>query len=903
MILRTIRVSGWRCFANAIAVGPFNEGLNVIHAPNATGKSTLFDAMLRGLIDGHRVGGKDIEAIRPWGRPLAPTVHVEFTHDGHEYMISKKFLDSPQSKLARKENGRYVSLAEGGKADEMVREMINGSPPARGLSKPEHWGLAQVLWVPQGELAFKGLSGNLMDEIRSSLGAQVTGPAGNPIERKIEEAYFRIYTSTGKYRTGKDGAILIQLKEQLQTALKERNAAIVRQREYEEAIRKVEDLRARQQYARNQAETLYKELKEARSKAETFQKLASERDQRAERVKAEEARHNEQKARIDTIAGTRKELAGAVEALHKIEENLPLQERELKQYEKAAAEAKSALEDIRKDRSKVDAARELADKARQFTDNAKNLAGLEALVQHITTTWEGIERYGKELAELAAPDEKVLRAVRETIKKRDEAKLRIEASLINLEIVPYTDGKISVLSGENPGELDLLSGIPTKISDSPEVVVDIPSLFRIRASGPSGSIKEHRTALIRAEAELDKLTRSFGTSNIEALEALLQRKRDLELTVKSLQIQVDTWLSGRTLEQIQKQCSEIRAFQAKVIEDYPEWQSELPDPAVLKETAEDILTSFKTRIDKTEAEWYAAQAALLEAGRIKDRMSSQAEAAGKVKESLETRLAGLINDGVTDEERAERLKKAILAWDAARLNLEEISKQLSEFKDNPIETVSRLEKQHQSAVEAAGKSRDDEMTEEGKVQSLSSQGTYSVLTEAEEKAASLQDEIANEELHAGAIRLLYDTLNECRNETLSAVYGPVETVATQIFQRIAGGRMSGLKLGESFEAANVIPEISGEAVSLDSVSGGEREQIYLATRLALAEVLAKEERQMVVLDDVMTFTDAGRMARVMTILEEEAERLQVIILTCHPERYRGLEKANFVDLASIIDNS
>ena len=76
-----------------------------------------------------------------------------------------------------------------------------------------------------------------------------------------------------------------------------------------------------------------------------------------------------------------------------------------------------------------------------------------------------------------------------------------------------------------------------------------------------------------------------------------------------------------------------------------------------------------------------------------------------------------------------------------------------------------------------------------------------------------------------------------------------------------------------------------------------------ATRLALAEVLAKEERQMVVLDDVMTFTDAGRMARVMTILEEEAERLQVIILTCHPEKYRGLEKANFVDLASIIDNS
>ena len=81
------------------------------------------------------------------------------------------------------------SLAESGKADEIVREMISGNPPGKGLSKPKNWGLAQVLWVPQGELALEGLSGDLMNEIRASLGTQVTGPAGNPIERKIEEAY------------------------------------------------------------------------------------------------------------------------------------------------------------------------------------------------------------------------------------------------------------------------------------------------------------------------------------------------------------------------------------------------------------------------------------------------------------------------------------------------------------------------------------------------------------------------------------------------------------------------------------------------------------------------------------------------------------------------------------------
>ena len=81
---------------------------------------------------------------------------------------------------------------------------------------------------------------------------------------------------------------------------------------------------------------------------------------------------------------------------------------------------------------------------------------------------------------------------------------------------------------------------------------------------------------------------------------------------------------------------------------------------------------------------------------------------------------------------------------------------------------------------------------------------------------------------------------------------------------------------------------------------GERAQVYLAARLALADVLARGERQLVVLDDVLTATDAGRLARVMGVLEVAAQRLQVLILTCHPERYRGLAGANFVELEAVV---
>ena len=119
-------------------------------------------------------------------------------------------------------------------------------------------------------------------------------------------------------------------------------------------------------------------------------------------------------------------------------------------------------------------------------------------------------------------------------------------------------------------------------------------------------------------------------------------------------------------------------------------------------------------------------------------------------------------------------------------------------------------------------------------------------------------------------------------------------------QRITGERLGQLKLGDSLEPDVVVPGVSGVPVALNSgLSGGEKEQIYLATRLALAELLAKDERQLVVLDDVLTATDAGRLARIMTILEEAAQRLQILILTCHPERYRGLDGALFLDLETI----
>jgi exonuclease SbcC len=56
-------------------------------------------------------------------------------------------------------------------------------------------------------------------------------------------------------------------------------------------------------------------------------------------------------------------------------------------------------------------------------------------------------------------------------------------------------------------------------------------------------------------------------------------------------------------------------------------------------------------------------------------------------------------------------------------------------------------------------------------------------------------------------------------------------------------------------------------------------------RLAVAHPLSADEPQVLILDDVLVNTDQVRQER---ILAAQAARLQIIILTCHPDRYRGV---------------
>ena len=903
MILRSIEISGWRCFVEPFKIGPFSDGLNIIYGPNGTGKSTIFEALLRGLIDSHRVTGRDVELLRPWGRALSPRVTIEFDHNGEEYRIYKQFLDSPFSRLESKEDGRFRPGAENDKADEIVRSIITKNPPGRGFSQTRNWGLAQVLWAPQGNLHLRELSDDIVSGIREMLGLQIAGPGGSPIEDEIENLYSTYYTKTGKLRSGRDAPEVARIAEQLKDERNRLNEARRKHAEFEELSRHVEELRFKESQIKHDLEEISKRLKEARERAEEYNKLITEKKEKEQAVAALTARYNELKNRIEQIGQLKEEISKLQTQIESLNEELPLLSEEVKQKEESLKHAKDALEKKRSERERIENLEKKANDAYKYQEFLKSKQAIELSIKKAENNQKRLNTLQVEHAKTLAPDSTILKKIRKLIKERDSLNLQLEASMINLEITPEDTYAVTILKGENVGKKTIPPKSTSKFKGAPEIDLKIDGFGRLRAWGPVGDIDSLKKSLSKTINKISKLTEPFGTDDIEKLEPLYDRSKQLEQEIKNTQTELEAVLNGKELEELLKEKESAEVNISRLLEVYPAWQKDAPAPNAVRSEVEELKSNFTRELKTCEADWEKAQQAFHSTKSTKEKKEEKYKFLQKRLGENEEQLKRLTADGNDQKSSGKELKEVSIELDTVKTKLDHTRDELSRFDDDPNKTLDALEREHMALNEVLTKATEAEKKEEGKLEQILSEGTYSMLVSMEEEVSELEDRFKQEHLRASAVKLLYDVMNQCRSEILSSVSKPVEQRATRIFQRIVGRRFDGIQIDETFTPGGIKPVTLPEPVNVQNLSGGESEQLYLATRLALAEVFAKEERQMVVLDDVLTATDSGRLLRVMRVLEEAAERLQILILTCHPERYRALGNAKFFDMEEIVESA
>ena len=111
--------------------------------------------------------------------------------------------------------------------------------------------------------------------------------------------------------------------------------------------------------------------------------------------------------------------------------------------------------------------------------------------------------------------------------------------------------------------------------------------------------------------------------------------------------------------------------------------------------------------------------------------------------------------------------------------------------------------------------------------------------------------------------------------------------ASRYFERLTEGRYK--RVWTPLEAGVLfVDTAAGEKLSVEVLSRGTREQLFLALRLALVDLYARRGKVMpLVLDDVLVNFDTRRTRLAAELLRDFAgERRQVLLFTCHEHIYR-----------------
>ncbi|UHP09672.1 AAA family ATPase [Listeria marthii] len=204
---------------------------------------------------------------------------------------------------------------------------------------------------------------------------------------------------------------------------------------------------------------------------------------------------------------------------------------------------------------------------------------------------------------------------------------------------------------------------------------------------------------------------------------------------------------------------------------------------------------------------------------------------------------------------------------------------LSQFENQAIikekelqleETLRKIElEQEQLHASLAAKNHEIAKLEEG--------GTFAVLMQEFYSEKSKLQQITVEWTETKlALQILQDTMQQLQEGKLPKTL----QLASDYFNHLTNGNYTKVYLQENrlqVESKKVIRFFPEE------LSQATKEQLYLAIRFALIDVIHKDFPLPIIIDDGFVHFDSARMEQMMQLLQNRKSKNQVIFFTCHQE--------------------
>lgn len=266
------------------------------------------------------------------------------------------------------------------------------------------------------------------------------------------------------------------------------------------------------------------------------------------------------------------------------------------------------------------------------------------------------------------------------------------------------------------------------------------------------------------------------------------------------------------------------------------------------------------------------------------------EAAGL--SDAQTALAEMRRRRIALAAAQQQAREAALYRDALRgqLTEAELSQPAVAITPDTAEDVTEALAQAQQALTEARRRYDTLL---GRIRALDSSSDLTAqLSQKQEELARLQEEY-------DAIALAMTALEQA-NTTLQNRFSPaLGARAAEIFAALTAGKYDKVLLSSDLSLS---AEAAGDPMSrsIQQLSQGAADQLYLAVRLAICDmVLPAEKHVPLILDDALVTFDDDRLRAALDYLLSESKNRQILLFTCHDRErayLQGRENVSVIHL-------
>jgi len=871
----------------------FDPSRTLIGGPNESGKSTFIEAIHRALFLRAKVTGDVQKSMVSTSSPGAPEVEVVFEVEGKRYQVAKRFSGNNGTTRLIEIGGATLSGEEAEtRLAALLRVEAIGGGRGVGDRVVQQWA---HLWVWQGQSGSDPTDHATAQRDGLLLRLQESGGAA-----AMQSA---LDAEVAAHFAGATEALFVRDRPRAGSELERaESATVLAETNFSAASDRVAKLR--------QAVTDYEDAGQVITRVEADLRSLSEQ---LSAVEVKQGRLAELRQQEAAQAADFQVVAGPCEALEKVHTQILGLRTRVKEREAALAPKHLAIDRLVEAWSEL---RSHADKAVRDYEAACDATRLRRLRHDLASAWtlrferaarfdelskkatqvqaleKSLAELRQQLAKLPEIDSAKIRKLQKLESESSRADATLNAMAANIDVVAA--GQPVTLAGESvaPGESRL-------VLDDSELVIGQTTRIRIRPGGGT-TLTEARKNAQDARHALTKALDAVGAASVVVAGELFALRVNLSTRIEAAETSLES-LDAATLPNMVAEASDANAAAeaevARRLESLPDFVAPTTLAATRKLLAEEnpLLGSAESEERKAKSARDADGKKSTEAETALQEARREADLQGRELDSLRAQHALLLETHGSDEVRARQAAEALAARTRAEQTLSGTRRAITELQpDFLVSDQARL----QRALSQAGSTKAGAETQRAVAQAaLRSDGTddpQAALALAQAQVSIAREHLASLRRKAAALRLLHQLFLDEQKALSERFTRPLAEKISGYLQCLFGpAALASVSLVEnSFSGLTVFrPDKENGALHFDSLSGGAKEQVAAAVRLALAEVLAADHGGClpVVFDDAFAYSDPDRVQTLQRMLDLAAARgLQIIVLTCTPSDYSAL---------------